>query len=347
VELKLPGNVTASVGNARTEKYSRPGGKPQIAPATIHADLARRDFTMNAIALSLNRGSRGLLVDPCNGQADLVSKELRTTNPYAFFDDPSRVFRLFRFQHVFGLTVMPRTLSQLENVLLENHHASVPASALALEVRAGALDANAVAFLEALDSHELLKSISPSLTGAKLNSAGLTKFERLAHSILPSGYEGGWFAFLSVLVEKLNLRERTEVVRAFELTPAETAVWKKLDAQVTKLETALKSPRIHRPSQVWELLSVVPSDEVLLVLYRSGARVVQDRIRAYYEKYLPLAQEITEEQVIEAGGKPGTPKFDKIWRTLTITRLNARPRKIEIEPEPTPIATVGGVRGRA
>jgi hypothetical protein len=256
------------------------------------------------------------------------------------------VFRLFRFQHVFGLTVMPRTLSQLENVLLENHHASVPASALALEVRAGALDANAVAFLEALDSHELLKSISPSLTGAKLNSAGLTKFERLAHSILPSGYEGGWFAFLSVLVEKLNLRERTEVVRAFELTPAESAVWKKLDAQVTKLETALKSPRIHRPSQVWELLSVVPSDEVLLVLYRSGARVVQDRIRAYYEKYLPLAQEITEEQVIEAGGKPGTPKFDKIWRTLTITRLNARPRKIEIEPEPTPIATVGGVRGR-
>ncbi|MDQ1474546.1 MAG: hypothetical protein QOJ99_6026 [Bryobacterales bacterium] len=346
VELKLPGNVTASVGNARTEKYSKPGGKPQIAPATIHADLARRDFTMNAIALSLNRGSRGLLVDPCNGQADLVSKELRTTNPYAFFDDPSRVFRLFRFQHVFGLTVMPRTLSQLENVLLENHHASVPASALALEVRAGALDANAVAFLEALDSHELLKSISPSLTGAKLNSAGLTKFERLAHSILPSGYEGGWFAFLSVLVEKLNLRERTEVVRAFELTPAESAVWKKLDAQVTKLETALKSPRIHRPSQVWELLSVVPSDEVLLVLYRSGARVVQDRIRAYYEKYLPLAQEITEEQVIEAGGKPGTPKFDKIWRTLTITRLNARPRKIEIEPEPTPIATVGGVRGR-
>src|SRR5271157_3826334 len=59
VELELPGNVRASVANARTEKYARPGGKPQVAPATIHEDLTRRDFTINAIALSINRGSRG------------------------------------------------------------------------------------------------------------------------------------------------------------------------------------------------------------------------------------------------------------------------------------------------
>ena len=112
VELLLPGDVRASVSNARTEKHSRPGGKPQIAPATIHEDLARRDFTINAIALSLNRGSRGLLVDPTNGQADLTNKELRTTNSYSFFDDPSRLFRLFRFQHTLGLEPVARTLSQ-------------------------------------------------------------------------------------------------------------------------------------------------------------------------------------------------------------------------------------------
>ena len=92
----------ASVSNARTEKYSKPGGKPQIAPATIHEDLMRRDFTINAMALSLNRGSRGLLIDPANGQADLVNRELRTTNSYALFDDPSRIFRLIRFQYVLG-----------------------------------------------------------------------------------------------------------------------------------------------------------------------------------------------------------------------------------------------------
>jgi tRNA nucleotidyltransferase (CCA-adding enzyme) len=347
VELKLPGNITASVGNSRTEKYSKPGGKPQIEAATIHADLARRDFTINAIALSLSRGSRGLLVDPCNGQADLANRELRTTNSYAFFDDPSRIVRLFRFQHVFGLIPLPRTQSQFENALLENYQATVPASVIAAEIRASARDANAVAVLEGLDSHGLLKPVSAAFTGTKLNAAGLAKFEQLAHEVLPSGYEGGWLGFLCVLTEKLNQRDRTEVVRAFELTPDEAVIWKKLDAQAAKLEAALKASRIHRPSHVWEVLQAAPADEVLLVLYRSGVRVVQDRIRAYYEKYLPLAQEVTDEQVLESGAKPGTAKFEKVRKTMIATLLNARPKKIEPEPEPVPVVVAGGARGRS
>ena len=72
VELELPGGIRASVANSRSEKYSKAGGKPQIAAAGIHEDLSRRDFTINAMGLALNRGSRGLLVDPTNGQADLA-----------------------------------------------------------------------------------------------------------------------------------------------------------------------------------------------------------------------------------------------------------------------------------
>ena len=89
VELELAGGTRASVANARVERFSKPAGKPQISPAPIHEDLLRRDFSINAIALSLNRGSRGLLIDPANGQADLTNRELRTANSYAFYDDPS------------------------------------------------------------------------------------------------------------------------------------------------------------------------------------------------------------------------------------------------------------------
>jgi hypothetical protein len=65
--------------------------------------------------------------------------------------------------------------------------------------------------------------------------------------------------------------------------------------------------------------------------------VVQDRIRAYYSKYLPLAQEVTEEQVAATGLKPGTPKFEKTFRDMVTTHLNARPKKIP-PPEPEVIA---------
>jgi tRNA nucleotidyltransferase (CCA-adding enzyme) len=282
-----------------------------------------------------------------NGQADLMNRELRTAHSYAFFDDPSRLFRLFRFQHVLGFTLHPRTQSQLDNALLENYQAAASASTLAREIRAAAQDVNAAAMLEGLDSHGLLTPLAAALTGPKLNAAGIGKFEKLAHSVLPSGYEGGWLAFLHVLTEKLGARERAEAIRAFELTPDEITGWKKLELQANKLEEALKAARTQRPSHVWEALHGATSDEVLMVLYGSPVRVVQDRIRAFYEKYLPLAQEITDEEVEAAGGRPGTAKFQKVRRALITTRLNARPRKIEvIEPEPVQVAVAGGGRGR-
>ncbi len=337
VELLLPGGVRASVSNARTEKYSKPGGKPQIAAAGIHDDLIRRDFTINAMALSLNRGSRGLLVDPTNGQADLENRELRATNPYVFFDDPSRIYRLIRFQYILGFQIAPRAQSQLENALLEGYQNEAPVSALAAEIRALAASENAVAALETFDSHGLLKPISPALTGPMLNAAGLGRFEKLAHTVLPPDTKGGWLAFLTVLTEKLSAKDKAGVLLAFDLPKQEAEELKKLEGHAKKLEAALKSPRVGKPSHVYDLLHGASADEVLTVLYESSQRVVQDRIRAYYAKYLPLAQEITEEQVAATGVKPGTPKFDKAFRALITAHLNARPKKIvppEQEPEP-------------
>src|SRR5580700_7267827 len=306
VELELAGGVRASVSNARSEKYAKPGAKPQLTPATIHEDLMRRDFTINAMALSLNRGSRGLLIDPTNGQADLVNRELRTTNAYALFDDPSRIFRLIRFQYVFGFAIAPRTESHIENGLLGEYQQAAPASVLGEEIRALSDSENAVAALEAYDRLALLKIVSPALTGAKLNSQGLARFEKLAHTVLPAdavnqSTAGGWLAFLTVLTEKMNSRDEADVLRKFQLSRKEADGFKKLRSRAKKLETALKSTRITKPSHVYDALKDATANEVLMVLYDSAQRVVQDRIRAYYQKYLPLAQEITEEQVIATG----------------------------------------------
>jgi len=347
IELELPGRATASVWNARTEKHSKPGGKPQLAPAPIHDDLARRDFTINAIALSLNRGSRGLLIDPTNGQADLANRELRATNSSSFFDDPARIFRLIRFRHALGFELVPRTQSQLENALIEKYQDAASPIALAREIRAAWAEPNVVAMLEAFDANGLLRLLSPGLTGPKLNAHGLARLEKLIHGVLPAGTKAGGLAFLSVLMEKLSTSERAAVLRAFELTHAESTAMKKLDEHAKKLESALKSSRIHRPSDVWAALREAGADDVLMTLYHSSARLVHDRIKAFYEKYLPQSQEITEEQVIASGAKPGTPKFEKTLRAMIAARLNARPRKVVLEPEPAPVAAAGaGARGR-
>src|SRR5260370_36604705 len=125
-ELIFPGGITAQIGMSRVEKYAKPGARPQVTPATIHEDLRGRDFTVNAIAIALNRASRGLLIDPANGLADVGHRELRSVHPYIFYDDPVRLIRLLRFKVRFGFSVEPRTQSQYENARLAEIDASIP-----------------------------------------------------------------------------------------------------------------------------------------------------------------------------------------------------------------------------
>ena len=85
---RLPGNVRAEISMARTEHYEKAGKPPVVSPATLIEDLRRRDFTVNAMALSLNEGSRGLLMDPFNGAADIDAKLIRVLHNYSFLEDP-------------------------------------------------------------------------------------------------------------------------------------------------------------------------------------------------------------------------------------------------------------------
>lgn len=96
------------IATARTESYAQPGALPDVAPATeIEADLARRDFTINAIALPLH--SRPELIDPHGGQVDLEAGLLRVLHPRSFVDDPTRALRAARYAARFGFRLEDET----------------------------------------------------------------------------------------------------------------------------------------------------------------------------------------------------------------------------------------------
>src|SRR5580765_8505662 len=113
--LQLPGNVRAEISMARTERYDKVGKPPVVTPATIIEDLRRRDFTANAMALSLNEGSRGLLMDPSNGAADIEAKLIRVLHNYAFVEDPSRLIRATRFAARFHWPLEEKTQARFDS----------------------------------------------------------------------------------------------------------------------------------------------------------------------------------------------------------------------------------------
>jgi tRNA nucleotidyltransferase (CCA-adding enzyme) len=113
------GDLTVDLAMARAETYARPGALPTVRPGSIQDDLARRDFTVNAIALRLDPGSFGKLVDPFDGQKDMESKLIRILHDRSFIDDATRMLRAVRYEQRFGFRLEPSTESLLrQNVAM-------------------------------------------------------------------------------------------------------------------------------------------------------------------------------------------------------------------------------------
>src|SRR5215510_3319651 len=171
LHLLMPGNVRAELNLTRSETYDKAGKPPTITPATINEDLRRRDFTVNAMALSLNPGSKGLLLDPFNGVADIEAKVLRVLHNYAFVEDPSRLIRASRLCTRFHWTLEERTQARYDAARENNYMENVSDRAVGHEIEQLAHEENPVEVLKALEKESWLKVLVPHLTVAKVDAS--------------------------------------------------------------------------------------------------------------------------------------------------------------------------------
>jgi tRNA nucleotidyltransferase/poly(A) polymerase len=336
-ELLFPGGVTVELATSRRERTVK-SPKSAMPPATIQEDLRARDFTCNAIALSLNRASRGLLLDPMNGLADIGHRELRAISAYGFYDDPSRLLRLIRFRVRLGFTVEERTGMQVANAREAEVEKAIPAATLGEELKRIALEDSPSEILRGLEEAGLLTLFSASLAGSKLNLAGIARLEKIA-GLLPDdalSRPARVGPFLYALAEKLTAKERAALVKTTAMSKRDVDLWQKLEARSKKLESALRSARVHKASQVYRLVSVARPDEVLFLMYHSAFKPVHERLRNYFQKYLLAVQEITPEEWATVEGKPGTARYAKAKDDFVANRLDRRVRKPPVPEEPPP-----------
>jgi len=99
---------------ARKEIYTHPGALPDVTPGCIEDDLCRRDFSINAMAVSVNPDDFGTMIDLHSGTKDIASKSIRILHANSFIDDATRVWRAVRYEQRLDFTIEPRTLESLK-----------------------------------------------------------------------------------------------------------------------------------------------------------------------------------------------------------------------------------------
>lgn len=153
---------TIDLATARTERYAQPGALPVVEFSSIEQDLRRRDFTINAMALPIQDGQAGALLDPFGGRKDLAKGLVCALHAGSFLDDPTRMLRAIRYASRYGFRIAPET-RRLINPQSRSVLARLSGERLRHELDLVLDEADAAGMLRQADELELLQTLHSDL----------------------------------------------------------------------------------------------------------------------------------------------------------------------------------------
>ncbi len=326
IYITLPGGVRAEISNARIERYEKTGKPPVISPATIIEDLRRRDFTVNAMALSLNPGSRGLLMDPFNGAADIEAKLLRVLHNYAFVEDPSRLIRASRFSARFHWPLEERTQARYESAKENNYIEYISNRAIGYELEQLAYEDDPLNVVRVYEKEGWLKILSTHWTTAKVDTSGLSQLMKARQQMNELGYAPDPApAVLEFLTGKLSEKESADIRKAIPRRDLAEA-WRDLEQNAKDLAKRLSGKEAATPSRTWKLLSGARQEMVLYLSVTARQQAVEQKIKNFFTKWRQVQQKIPLPEMTELLITPQLPEYPKIAEEVFMLLLDGKLR---------------------
>lgn len=320
------GNVRAEISMARTERYEKTGKPPVIAPGTILEDLRRRDFTVNAMALSLNPGSRGLFMDPFNGAADIEAKLIRILHNYAFIEDPSRLIRASRFAARFHWPLEERTQARFEAAKENNYIEYISNRAIGYEIEQLAYEDDPVHIIKTLEKEDWLKVLSPHWTTTKVDTAGLTQLMKTRQQMGEFGMNPDPApAVMYFLTARLSDKETLDMQKMIPRRDLIEA-WRDLEDNAKDLAKKLTGKEAATPSRTWKLLSESRPEMILFVEVTAKQQGVLQKIHNFLGKWRQVQQKLPLPEMAELHITPQLPEYPKIAQEAFMLLLDGKLR---------------------
>ena len=322
--IVMPDGFKFDVATARTEHYEYPTALPTVEQSSIKRDLYRRDFTMNTLAVRLNAGQFGELIDFYGGQRDLNEQTIRVLHSLSFVEDPTRVFRAIRFEQRFGFRLGKETLALIKGAVKMDLFRRLSSSRLYQELVLLLSEEEPRRGIARVGELGLLRFIHPALSWSPQMSASLKATEDaldwykllfLDRTMEP------WVVYLTALLGALPSKAVGETLQRL-LVPARQAEKVRAGryAGTRILRTMAQRPPL-RPAAVYRLLKGLSDESLVFLMAKAKSDAVRRQVSAHLTTYQRVKTALTGADLKAMGLKPG-PKFRKILDRLLDARLN-------------------------
>lgn len=331
VELIFSGDVDGSISAAHEDMYARPGTKPEIRWSTIMEDLHRRDFSINAIAISLNPASRGLLLDPTNGLADLENREVRALSIHSFTNQPIRLMRAIRLCARMEFKLESRTEDWFALALERGLQEHMEPDDVGAELLQLGSEQRPVAILKAWEARGLIVAIHPKLERRHPDYDLLSRVVRAREELYAAGLRPRVSApIIFATLGKLKSRERALTLSRLGFRRSAVEAVMGLDDEVRKMSKMLAGRKTAQPAAAFAFLEKTPADLMVFALAGASNAKVANKIRNYLRRWRPLRLALPAVSLeLEALGIARGGKFDKVMEAFFQAQLLGKGRTPE------------------
>jgi tRNA nucleotidyltransferase (CCA-adding enzyme) len=326
IELLFAGECEGSISGARDDHYVRPGTRPEVRWSTIMEDLRRRDFSLNAIAISLNPASRGLLLDPTNGLSDIERGEVRALTIHSFTNQPVRLLRVLRYAARMGFKLEQRTQEWFELAMERDLHHSITPDDAGGELRALAKEEQPSGALKSWEEHGLMEVVHLVLAKKKPDYDAIHKLSKVRDDLMMAGLRPRLATpMLLAILGRLKDREQSSLLGklGFRVTETDAILGFAEEAEASAKELAGK--KLNAPIDAFKFIEKLPVDRLGYLLAESRNSTAISKIKAYLNKWRPLRAGIaTVREELARIGMPEGPKFDAVVEQMFAQQLTGR-----------------------
>lgn len=309
-------SLNLDLARTRTETYPAPGALPIVQPAQITADLARRDFSLNALAvpilLTAGKLYLGNLLDPFKGKEDLARKQLRILHPQSFIDDPTRILRGLRLLARLDLEMEAQTQEFLALALTQRCFETVTSERIQTELCLTLDEPEPAKVLLLADKFGITAQIfAPLHWSEQLDS-------RVKHGI--RDHPQKTLLAAGLLTYDLQAVEREALIDRYRL-PGEVARLLREVNKVKALSSHLADPKVLRNSDLDLLLRTFSKVALEVVSIAEDHSLAGERIKHYLTQLREIKPTLDGRDLQTLGIKPG-PKLGQILAELRAARLD-------------------------